>query len=242
MNFQDLLLLLLLSRFSCVWLCATHRWLPTRLPRPWDSQGKNTGVGCHFLLQCIKVKSESEVVQSRPTLSDPMDHSPPGSPVHGIFQARVLEWGGIAFSETCYPVDIWWWWWNALCCCLCWPFGCSVTKSCPTLCDPTDCSTLGFPVLRYLPVFALTHVCWVGDAIPVIYIVACASASEIHEEASGREILCAGSSGQRPRICWMNGDHWLHQTRFPRTQREAWVPSSSASRFGICSPSADLGQ
>ena len=68
-------------------------------PRPWDSPGKNTGVGCHFLLQCMKVKSESEVTQSCPTPSDPMDCSPPGSSVHGIFQARVLEWGAIAFSK-----------------------------------------------------------------------------------------------------------------------------------------------
>ena len=97
-------MLLLLSRFSHVRLCATvmsdsvrpHRWHPTRLPRPWDSPGKNTGVGCHFLLQCVK--SESEVAQSCPTLSEPMDDSLPGSSVHGIFQARVLEWGAIAFS------------------------------------------------------------------------------------------------------------------------------------------------
>ena len=73
-----------------------HRRQPTRLPRPWDSPGKNTGVGCHFLLQLMKVKSESEVAQSCLTLSDPMDCSPPGSSVHGIFQARVLEWGAIA--------------------------------------------------------------------------------------------------------------------------------------------------
>jgi len=80
-----------------------HRWQPNRPPCPWDSPGKNTGVGCHFLLQCMKVKSESEVAQSCPTLSDPMDCSPPGSSVHGIFQARVLEWGAIAFSEIfCY--------------------------------------------------------------------------------------------------------------------------------------------
>ena len=76
-----------------------HRRQPTRLPRPWDSPGKNTGVGCHFLLQCMKVKSESEVTQSCPTLSDPMDCSPPGSSAHGIFQARVLEWAAIAFSN-----------------------------------------------------------------------------------------------------------------------------------------------
>ena len=65
---------------------------------PWDSPGKNTGVGCHFLLQCMKVKSESEVAQSCPTPSDPMDCSLPGPSVHGIFQARVLEWVAIAFS------------------------------------------------------------------------------------------------------------------------------------------------
>ena len=88
---------LLLSRFSCVRLLRPHRRQPTRLPRPWDSLGKNTGVGCHFLLQCMKVKSQSEVTQSCPTLCDPMDCSPPGSSVHGIFQARVLEWGTIAF-------------------------------------------------------------------------------------------------------------------------------------------------
>ena len=75
-----------------------HRQQPTRLSHPWDSPGKNTGVGCHFLLQCMKVKSESEVAQSCPTLSDPMDCSTPGSSVHGIFQAGVLEWGAL---HTC---------------------------------------------------------------------------------------------------------------------------------------------
>ena len=77
-----------------------HRWQPNRLCCPWDSLGKNTGVGCHFLLQCMKVKSESEIAQSCPTLHDPMGCSPPGSSIHGIFQARVLEWGAIAFSVT----------------------------------------------------------------------------------------------------------------------------------------------
>ena len=92
-----LLLLLLLSRFSRV--CATpHRRQPTRFPHPWECPGQNTGVGCHFLLQCMKVKSESEVAQSCLTLSDPMDRSLPVSTIHGIFQARVLEWGAIAFS------------------------------------------------------------------------------------------------------------------------------------------------
>ena len=75
-----------------------HRWPPTRLLCPWDSPGKNSVVGYHFLLQCMKVKSESEVAQSCLTLSDLMDCSLPGSSVHGIFQARVLEWGAIAFS------------------------------------------------------------------------------------------------------------------------------------------------
>ena len=94
-------LLLLLSHFSqCPTLCDRIRQQPTRLPHPWDSQGKNTGVGCHFLLQCVKVKSESEVTQSCPTCSDLMDCSQPGSSVHGIFQAGVLEWGAIAFSNV----------------------------------------------------------------------------------------------------------------------------------------------
>ena len=77
-----------------------HRQQLTSLPCPWDTPGKNTGVGCHFLLQCMKVKSESEIAQLCLTLRDPMDCSPPGSSVHGIFQARVLEWGAIAFSDT----------------------------------------------------------------------------------------------------------------------------------------------
>ena len=96
----------MLSHFSRVRLCVTPYTAATRLPRPWDSPGKNTGVGCHFLLQCMKVKSEREVAQSCLTLRDPMDCSLPGSSVHGIFQARVLEWGAIAFSVigTTYPI------------------------------------------------------------------------------------------------------------------------------------------
>ena len=88
---------------TCIQLAAAAKSLqscptqPTRLPRPWDSQGKNTGVGCHFLLQCMKVKSESEVTQWCLTPRDPMDCSPPGSSVHGICQARVLEWGARRF-------------------------------------------------------------------------------------------------------------------------------------------------
>ena len=96
-------------RICCCYCCSVasvvsdsvqpHRRLPTRLHHPWDSPGKNTGVGCHFLLQCMKVKSESEVAQLCPTHSDPMNCSLPGSIIHGIFQARVLEWGAISFPQ-----------------------------------------------------------------------------------------------------------------------------------------------
>ena len=79
-----------------------HRWQSIRLCHPWGSPGKNTGVGCHFLLQCMKEKSEREVDQLCLTLSNPMDCSPPGSSIHGIFQAKVLEWGAIAFSLLKY--------------------------------------------------------------------------------------------------------------------------------------------
>ena len=88
----------LLSHFSRVRLCATPQTAAYQAPHPRDSPGKNTGVGCHFLLQCKKVKRESEVAQSCPTLSDPMDCSPPGSSIHRVFQARALEWGATAFS------------------------------------------------------------------------------------------------------------------------------------------------
>ena len=102
-----MLLLLLLSHLSRVRLCATPETAAHQAPHPWDSPGKNTGVACHFLLQCMTVKSESEVAQvvylkvtqSCLTPRDPMDCSLPGSSVHGIFQARVLEWGAIAFSD-----------------------------------------------------------------------------------------------------------------------------------------------
>ena len=86
-------------RAKSLQLCPTlcdHRLQPAILLCPWDSPSKNTGVGCHFLLQCMKVKSQSEFAQSCPTLCDPMDCSLPGSSIHGIFQARVLEWGAIA--------------------------------------------------------------------------------------------------------------------------------------------------
>ena len=91
------------SRQSCLTL-RPYRQQPTRLPCPWDSPGKNTGVGCHFLLQCMKVKSESEVAQLCLTLSDPVDCSLPGSSIHGIFQARVLEWVPLPFRMSKYYV------------------------------------------------------------------------------------------------------------------------------------------
>ena len=98
-------MLLLLSCFLVVSdSVRPHRRQSTRPRHPWDSPGKNTGVGCHFLLQCMKVKRESEVAQSCPTLSDPMDCSLPGSSFHGIFQARVLEWDAIAFSHMHYAM------------------------------------------------------------------------------------------------------------------------------------------
>ena len=97
-----LLLLLLLSCFSRVQLCATPQTAAHQALPPWDSPGKNTGVGCHFLFQCKKVKRESEVAQLCPTLHNPMDCSPLGSSAHAVFQARVLEWGAIAFSLNEY--------------------------------------------------------------------------------------------------------------------------------------------
>ena len=99
-----------------------HGLQPTRLLHPWDSPGKNAGMGCHFLLQCMKVESESEVTQLCPTLSDSMDCSLAGSSNHGIFQATLLEWGAITFSH-------------------CEGFS-SVAQSCLTLSDPMDCRLL----------------------------------------------------------------------------------------------------
>ena len=137
-----------------------HRRQPTRLPRLWDSPGKNTGVGCHFLLQCMKVKSESEVAQSYPTFSDPMDFSPPGSSIHGIFQARVLEWGAIAFSSFSVYFSVKWRDQNTT-----YHQFSSVTQSCLALYNPMDCSMPGLPVHHHLPEFTQTHVHWVSDAI-----------------------------------------------------------------------------
>ena len=117
----------------------------TRLPHPWDSPGKNTGVGCHFPLQCMKVKSESEAAQSCPTLSDPMDCSLPGSSAHGIFQARVLQWGAIAFSVSLLKEMLLKTYVRNFCR--------SLAKLCP-LCNLRDFSTPGFPVLHCLTEFA----------------------------------------------------------------------------------------
>ena len=150
-----------------------HRLQPTRLPRPWDSPGKDTGVGCHFLLQCIKVKSQSEVAQSCPTPSDPVDCSPPGPSVHGIFQARVLEWGArlshwtlttplcwCAIVNPCLwlqsgnhnPVCVGGEMWSsqtmgivrAVFACVC--MRARLLQSCPALNNPMDCSPLGSSV------------------------------------------------------------------------------------------------
>ena len=139
---------MLLSHFSRV-------RQPTRLPHPWDSPGKNTGEGCHFLLQCIRVKSEREVAQSCPTLCDPMNHSTPGlpdaakslqlcptlcdpiddsptgSPIPGILHARTLEWVAISFSNA--------WKWKV-------KSESKFTQSCPILSDPMDCSLPGSSV------------------------------------------------------------------------------------------------
>ena len=118
-----------------------HRRQPTRLCRPWDSAGKNTGVGYHFLLQCMTMKSESEVAQLCLTLRGPMDCSLPGFSVHGIFQARVLEWDAIAFS-TKYPAAA----------------AAKLLQSCLTLCDPIDSCPPGSPVPGILQVRTLEWV------------------------------------------------------------------------------------
>ena len=106
-----------------------HRRQPTRLPRPWDSPGKNTGVGCHFLLQCMKVKSESEVAQSCPTLCDLMDCSLPGSSIHGF--SRQEYWSGVPLPSPFLNVTA---------------ASAKSLQSCPTLCDPMDGGPPGSPV------------------------------------------------------------------------------------------------
>ena len=121
---------------------------PARVLCPWDSPGKNTGVGCHFLLQCMKVKSEREVAQSCPTLRNHMDCSPPGASIHGTFQVRVLKWVAIAFSDICPLSSV-----------------SSVAQSCLTLFDPMNCSTPGLPIHHQPLEFTQTHVHRVSDAI-----------------------------------------------------------------------------
>ena len=105
-SFQNkrLLCYAMLSHFSRVRLCVTPQMAATRLPHPWDSPGKNTGVGCHFPLQCMKMKSESEIAQSCPTLSDPMDCSPPGSSVHGF--SRQKYWSGVPLPSPKQILEI----------------------------------------------------------------------------------------------------------------------------------------
>ena len=99
LSFPLLLLLLLLSHSVMSNSVQPHRRQPIRLPRPWDSPGKNTGVGCHFLLQCMKVKSESEVTQSCRLLVTPWTTAYQAPPSMG-FSRRILEWGAIAFSAS----------------------------------------------------------------------------------------------------------------------------------------------
>ena len=131
-----------------------HRQQPTGLPHPWDSPGKNTGVGCHFLLQCMKVKSEREVAQSCPTLSNLMDCSPPGSSVHGIFQARVLEWGAITFSGISYT----------------YTYTPSLLRLLPTALPSVLLQSTSFlpPIIAFLPVSSLPswHLHIAADSVP----------------------------------------------------------------------------
>ena len=144
-----------------------HRQQPTKLPHPWNSPGKNTGVDCHFFLQCMKVKSESEDAQSYPTLSDPMDCSLPGSSVHGIFQARVLEWVAIAFSNVNLSPFLILWWMRA-----------QSLQLCSTLWDTRDCNLPGSSIHRILQASILEWVAmpsfrgssWSRDRTHVSYV------------------------------------------------------------------------
>ena len=138
-------MLLLLICFSRVRLCATPQTAAHQAPLSLGFSSKNIGVGCHFLLQCMKVKSESEVAQSCLTLSDSMDCSPAGSSVHGIFQATVLEWVAISFSDT-------------------YAAAAKSLQSYPTLCDPIDSSPPGFPIPGILQARTLV---WVAFPSPM---------------------------------------------------------------------------
>ena len=127
-----------------------HRQQPTRLPRRWDSPGKNTGVGCHFLLQGMKVKSESEITQSCPTLSNPMDCSLPGSSIHGTFPGKNTG-VGCHFLLQCMKVKS----------------ESEVTQSCPTLSNPTYSSLPGSSVCGILQARILEWVT-ISSSIPAI--------------------------------------------------------------------------
>ena len=187
-----------------------HRWQPTRLPHPWDSPGKNTGVGCHFLLQCMKGKSESEVVQLCPTLRDSMDCSLPGSSIHGIFQARVLEWGAIAYSmrkvysyKFSERVFIFFFW--------------IYLKYTSYLVIFFDCR-LGFPSpfhwhYSYLRVFAL-HV-----GLDSNFSLSCIG------EGNGNPLQCSCLENPRDEGAWWAAIHWVAQSQ-TRLKR---LSSSSSS-------------
>ena len=125
-----------------------HRRQPTRFPRPWDSPGKNTGVGCHFLLPCMKVKSESEVAQSCPILATPWTAAYQAPPSMGF--SRQKYWSGVPLPSLLHTVR---------------EKESSVTQSCATLCDPMACSMPGFPVHHQILELAQTCVYQVGDAI-----------------------------------------------------------------------------
>ena len=185
----------------------SHRWQTTRLPCPWDSPSKNTGVDCHFLLQCVKVKRENEVAQSYLTISDPMDHLPCFS-IHGIFQARVLEWGATVHNTSqnrlfgfllsfisLLDVDLYIkavTQYAAFCDFTqqnifeilksCFP----VAKFCLTLHDPMDCRAPGLLVPHYLLEFAQLHVHWIREAIQPSYPLLPSSPSALNfSPASG---------------------------------------------------------
>ena len=119
-----------------------HRWQPTRLPRPWDSPGKNTGVVCPFLLQCVKVKSLS-LVQLLATPGTAAHQAPPSM---GL--SRQEYWSGVPLPSPIIMLQF-----------------SSVAQLCPTLCDLMNCSTPGLPVHHQLPEFTQTHVHRVSDAI-----------------------------------------------------------------------------
>ena len=123
-------LLLLLSRFSHVRLCVTPETAAHQAPPSLGFSRKEHWIGLPFPSPMHESENEREVTQSCPTLSDPMDCSPPGSPVHGILQARVLEWGAVAFSNACMHAKLF--------------------QSCPTLCDPMESSSPGSSVHRIL--------------------------------------------------------------------------------------------